>query len=307
MTLRVSSIVDSIKKIQTDRLEIAYHDYGPADGSVVVLLHGFPYDPNAYKEVASILAADGLRCVVPYLRGYGPTRFLSPNTIRSGQQAALGADLLAFLDALSIKQATLGGYDWGGRAACIVAALWPERVSGLVSCGQGYNIQDIPNAVNPARPEEETRYWYIYYFNTKRGEQALAKKHAELCLFIWKLWSPSWNFDSECFAATSASFDNPDFADVVVHSYRHRLGECEGDPSYDEIENRLALQPNINVPTIVLQGADDSVDPPDVNDCIENKFINKFERKIIDSVGHNLPQENPAEFADAVLRLARSK
>ncbi len=299
--------LDMIKTIQTDRLEIAYHEYGPQNRSAVVLLHGFPYDPSSYAEVASILAAKGMRCIVPYLRGFGPTRFLNSETMRSGQQAAIAADLLAFMDALNIEQATLAGYDWGGRAACIVAALWPERVLGLVSCGQGYNIQDIQNAVIPVTPEEETRYWYIYYFNTMRGKQALINNRAELCHYIWKLWSPSWNFNGDSFTAASTSFENPDFADVVAHSYRHRLGECAGDPSYDEIEARLALQPKITVSTIVLQGRDDAVDPPDVNDSAEKHFTNAFERKIVEGVGHNLPQENPLEFADAVVRLACSE
>ncbi|MFN4155409.1 MAG: alpha/beta fold hydrolase [Paracoccaceae bacterium] len=293
-----------MKSVTTGCLDIHYHETGPDDGPPVILLHGFPYDPRAYDDVAVRLAGQGLRCLVPYLRGYGPTRFLSPDTLRSGQQAALGADLIAFMDALSINTALLGGYDWGGRAACIVAALWPGRVRGLVSCGQGYNIQNIAMAAEPAPAVEEMRYWYMYYFHTERGRAGLTHNRRDLCRHIWSIWSPSWRFDEATWAATAPSFDNPDFVGIVLHSYRHRFGGVPGDPAYDGIEARLAAQPDITVPCIVLQGRDDGVDPPAIADTHRPHFTGFYERRIIDGAGHNLPQEAPAAFADAMLALA---
>ncbi|MCQ0090254.1 alpha/beta hydrolase [Roseovarius sp. M141] len=292
-----------MQTIQAGDLTIAYHEFGPSDGVPAVLLHGFPYDIRAYDDISAELAEQGVRCLVPYLRGFGLTRFLSSDTMRSGQQAALGADLLAFMDALGIEEACLGGYDWGGRAACIAAALWPERVSGLVSCGQGYNIQDIAHAWKPAPPEEETRYWYQYYFHTERGRAGLTQNRRELCRHIWSLWSPSWQFDDATYAATAPSFDNPDFVEVVLHSYRHRFGCIVGDPAYDEIEARLAEQPNITVPSIILQGRDDGVDPPAKTDSCRSHFNGFYERRIIDDAGHNLPQETPPAFVQAIMDL----
>ncbi|WP_413989997.1 alpha/beta fold hydrolase [Labrys okinawensis] len=293
-----------MKSIQAGVLDIAYLETGPADGPPVILLHGFPYDIHAYDEVSDLLAASGVRCLVPFLRGYGPTRFLSAETRRSGEQAALGADLLAFMDALAIRRVVLGGYDWGGRAASIVAALWPERVRGLVSCGTGYNIQDIAHAGIPAEPEEEARYWYQYYFHSERGRAGLAQKRHALCHLLWKLWSPSWAFDEETFARSAAAFDNPDFVDIVIHSYCHRYGGIPGDPAYAAIEAQLATQPAITVPTIVLQGADDGVDPPARVDRDAAHFTAAYDRRILPGIGHNLPQEAPLAFADAVLELA---
>lgn len=292
-----------MKTIRAGVLDIAYHASGPENGPPVILLHGFPYDARAYDGVTAQLAQQGLHCIVPYLRGFGPTRFHSDETQRSGQQAALGADLLAFMDALSIDQALLCGYDWGGRAACIVAALWPDRVRGLVSGGQGYNIQDIANAWKPAPPEEEARYWYVYYFNTERGRVGLTQNRRDICRHIWSLWSPTWNFDETTYAATAASFDNPDFAEIVLHSYRHRFGGVTGDPSLDAIEARLAAQPDIAVPCIVLQGKEDGVDPPAKEDVDRPHFRSYYERHIVDGAGHNLPQEAPAAFASAVQKL----
>jgi len=293
-----------MKSIKAGCLEIHYHEAGSEDGVPVILLHGFPYDIHAYDVVSERLAARGYRCIVPYLRGYGPTRFLSSDAIRSGQQAALGADLLALMDALSLKSAVLGGYDWGGRAACIVAALWPQRVLGLVSCGQGYNIQDIANAQKPAAAAEEARYWYMYYFHTERGRAGLTQNRRDLCRHIWSLWSPSWVFDQKTWEATAASFENPDFVDIVLHSYRHRFGVVSGDPAYDSLEVQLATQPKITVPTIVLQGRDDGVDPPQEKDSDSAYFIGFYERSIIDGTGHNLPHEAPEAFVEAVLKLA---
>lgn len=295
-----------MKTVTAGALEIAYFEYGPIDGSLVILLHGFPYDAHAYDDSARQLAAAGFRCVVPFLRGFGPTRFLSRETPRSGEQAALGSDLLAFMDALSIGKATLGGYDWGGRAACIVAALWPRRVHGLVSCGVGYNIQNIATAGIPASPEEEARCWYQYYFHSERGRSGLEQNRRDLCRLLWKLWSPSWAFDDETFERTADAFDNPDFVDIVIHSYRHRYGIVGGDPSLEPIEAQLEKQPLINVPTIVLLGADDGVTPPDMTDHDARRFSAKYERRIVPGTGHNLPQETPAIFVEAVRSLARN-
>lgn len=294
-----------MKTVTAGVLEIAYRETGPEDGLPTVLLHGFPYDIHAFDAVADRLAAAGHRCIVPFLRGYGATRFLSAQTPRSGEQAALGADLLALLDALAIDRALLGGYDWGGRAACIVSALWPERVLGLVSCGTGYNIQNIAAAGQPVSPEEEARYWYQYYFHSERGRRALVENRRGVCEYIWKIWSPSWSFDSETFALSAAAFDNPDFVDVVIHSYRHRFGGIPGDPAFAAIEAQLARQPDIAVPTMVLQGADDGVDPPSARDYDAPHFTAFYARRILAGIGHNLPQEAPDAFADAVLHLGR--
>ena len=295
-----------MQSIKAGCLEVFYHAAGPEDGDPVILLHGFPYDIRAYDSVSASLAEQGYRCLVPYLRGYGPTRFLSSETMRSGQQAALGADLLAFMDALSVKTAFLGGYDWGGRAACIVAALWPERVPGIVSCGQGYNIQDIAGAGEPAPAAEEARYWYMYYFHTERGRAGLTHNRRDICRHIWSLWSPSWRFDDETWAATASSFDNPDFVEIVLHSYRHRFGGILGDPAYDGIEARLAEQPQIVVPSIVLQGRDDGVDPPVEEGFDRPHFTGFYERRIVDGTGHNLPQEAPDAFVAAMLALTKT-
>ncbi len=229
-----------MKQILAGVLQTSYLETGPIDGPVVVLLHGFPYDVHAFDEVSRRLAGEGCRCIIPYLRGYGPTRFVDPVTPRSGEQAALGADLLALLDALNIQRAILAGYDWGGRAACVVAALWPERVIGLVSGDPGYNIQNIANANNPSSPEAERRLWYQYYLHGERGYAGLAANGKAFCRLLWKLWSPSWNFSDGTYDATAQSFSNPDFVDVVTHSYRHRFGLVDGDPRYATIEQQEA-------------------------------------------------------------------
>jgi pimeloyl-ACP methyl ester carboxylesterase len=290
------------QQIRTDVLDIAYEESGPADGEPVLLMHGFPQDPRCYDDVAARLAAAGKRCIVPYLRGYGPTRFLSPDTLRSGQQGALAHDLLQLLDALEIPQAVMGGFDWGGRAACIVAALWPERISGLLSCA-GYNIQDIAASAAPWQPVDEHRFWYQWYFHTERGRAGLAANRAELCKLLWKLWSPSWDFGDAEYAETAKSFNNADFVDVVIQSYRHRYANAEGDPAYDEIERRLAAQPPIPVPTINLHGADDQVIPTWTTEGHASRFSGPYERRLLDGIGHNVPQEAPALFADAILEL----
>ncbi|AYL15852.1 alpha/beta hydrolase [Pseudomonas syringae pv. actinidiae] len=292
-----------MKEIQAGVLNVRYLDVGPIDGPVAVLLHGFPYDVHAYDEVATTLAAAGCRCIIPYLRGYGGTSFVSPDTLRSGEQAALGADLLALLDALNIETAVIAGYDWGGRAASVVAALWPERVTGLVSCEPGYNIQDIANASIPVAPETEHRLWYQYYLHSARGHAGLEASRDAFCRLLWKQWSPTWHFSDQTFAASSQSFQNSDFVDVVTHSYRHRFGLVAGDPQYAHIQNQLALQPDISVPTVILAGSNDGVTPAQSEQQALLKFTGYARRLILDGVGHNVPQEAPADFAQAVLSL----
>ena len=292
----------TVKEVCTPTLEIAYEESGPAEGPPVILLHGFPDDVRAYDGVAPPLAAAGWRVLVPYLRGYGPTRFLDPRTPRSGQQAALGRDLLEFLDALGIERAALAGYDWGGRAACIVAALWPERVAALVSIG-GYNIQNIARSGEPAAPDRESRLWYQWYFHTERGRAGLAANRRPLCRLLWELWSPNWRFDDATFERTAVSFDNPDFVEVVIQSYRHRFGLAPGDPSLEAIEDRLAAQPPITVPTIVLHGACDGVSLPESSEAHARFFTGPYQRRLIPVAGHFLPQEAPGAVIDALLEL----
>ncbi len=296
----------NLQMIEAGVLRVGYHEAGPADGPVAILLHGFPYDVHAYDAVTDMLADRGYRCIVPYLRGYGPTRFLSPQTMRSGEQAALGNDLLALMDALGIGKAVLGGYDWGGRAACVVAALWPERVAGLVSCGTGYNIQDIANAGQPADPETEFRYWYQYYFHTDRGVEGLSRNRRALTHLLWKLWSPTWTFGQATFDQSADAFDNPDFVEVVIHSYRHRYGVVRGDPGVEEIEQRLAQQPSISVPSVVLEGADDGVTGSSAEDQTAHRFTGRYRREIVPGIGHNFPQEAPQVFADAIVEVGRA-
>lgn len=291
-----------IRRIRTRALEIAYEESGPPGGFPVLLLHGFPYDPRAYDEVTPPLAAAGHRVIVPYLRGYGETRFLSPSTMRSGQQAAIGRDVADLMDALAIPKAVLVGFDWGGRAACVAAAMWPERVRGLVSCN-GYTIQDIAASVKPAAPEQENRMWYQYYFHTERGRAGLQANRHDLCKLLWKLWSPNWRFDDATYDRTAKSFDNPEFVDVVIHSYRHRFGYVMGDPAYDSIEAALAKQPRITVPAIVLQGGGDGVNGAGASDTQARFFTGRYDRRVIPRVGHDVPQEAPAETARATLDL----
>lgn len=293
-----------LKRARTPTLEIAYEDSGPQAGFPVLLMHGFPYDPRCYDEVVPPLTAAGYRAIVPYLRGYGATRFLSASTPRSGEQAALGKDLLDLMDALDLPRAALVGFDWGGRAACVVAALWPERVRCLVSAN-GYNIQDIAGSVRPAPPEQEHRLWYQYYFHTERGRAGLAANRREFGKLLWQLWSPNWKFDEATYERTAQSFDNPDFVDVVIHSYRHRYGYAPGDPALEDIERRLAARPPITVPTIVLQGEGDGVGVATRSDTQARFFTGPYERRMIPLIGHDVPQEAPQKTAAAVLDLLR--
>jgi pimeloyl-ACP methyl ester carboxylesterase len=292
-----------VQRIEAGTLSVAYEEHGAAGGRPVVLLHGFPYDVRTYDAVAPALAEAGCRVIVPYLRGYGPTRFLSATTPRSGQQAALGHDLLTLLDALGIGQAVVAGYDWGGRAACVVAALWPERVRGLVS-GGGYNIQDIAAmAVKPQAPERESALWYQYYFHSERGRAGLEQNRRALCRLLWQQWSPTWRFDDATYERSAVSFDNPDFVAVVIQSYRHRFTLAPGDPALEDIERRLATQPAITVPTVVLHGIDNGVSQPAESERHARHFKGPYERRLIPGVGHNVPAEAPSDFTAAVLAL----
>lgn len=291
-----------IKKIHAGVLEIAYAEFGPSTGTPVFLMHGFPYDIHAYEDVAPILAMAGCRVFVPYLRGFGETRFLNDSTPRSGEQAALGADLLALMDALAVPKAILAGYDWGGRAACVVAALWPERCSGLVSFNS-YNIQHISRSLEPDLPDNEHRLWYQYYFHSERGRAGLEKDRHAFTRLLWKQWSPTWHFSEETFLKTAVAFDHPDFVDVVIHSYRHRFGLVQGDAAYATIESSLSSQPVIKVQSITFDGADDGVRRPAVVPPHANRFSGPRCHRVVPGVGHNMPQEAPEIFANAVLEL----
>jgi len=291
------------KTVRTPVLDIAYEESGPAAGRPVVLLHGFPDDVHAYDEVAPPLAAAGYRVIVPYLRGYGPTRFRDAVTPRSGEQAALGHDLLDLIDALGLERPILAGYDWGGRAACVVSALWPERVGGLVSI-TGYNLQHIASAGRPQSPAAEYRYWYQWYFHTERGVAGLTQNRGPLCRLLWELWSPNYRFSDADYATTAASFDNPDFVAVVIQSYRHRYGNAPGDPRYAAVEARLAERPPITVPSVVLHGEADGVGPAAGSEGHARFFTGGYRREVIPIAGHFLPREAPAEVIVAVRELA---
>jgi len=288
--------------IATPTLTITYERRGDPRGIPVVLLHGFPYDIRAYDGVAESLAAGGGYDVyVPYLRGFGATQFVSGSDPRSGQQGAIAQDLLDFIDALHLDRPIVAGYDWGGRAACIVAALWPGRVRGLVTV-DGYNIQDIAHAaVEPTKPEWEATYWYQYYFHSERGRRGLERNREELCELLWRTWSPEWEAAAAEFRASALSLHNPAFVDVVVHSYRHRYGLAEGDPRYQEIEDRLAGTPPISVPTVVLEPGADGVGGPAFEASGDRElFTGRFEYRMLPGIGHNVPQEAPQAFAEAV-------
>ncbi|MDB5974653.1 MAG: alpha/beta hydrolase fold family protein [Nevskia sp.] len=293
----------TLKQIKAGVLDVGCYETGPADGPPVILLHGFPYDIHSYAEVAPILAAHGCRVIVPHLRGHGTTRFLDEATPRSGQQAAIGADLLALMDALNIPHAVLAGYDWGGRAACVAAALWPERCAGLVSVNS-YLIQDIAKAAVPLPAKVESGLWYQFYFLTERGRAGLTAHRRDIARILWTNNSPTWHFDDATFERSVAAFDNPDYVDVVIHSYRHRLGSAPGYPQYADLEQRLAALPPITVPTITLDGGADGVIPATDGKSTAARFTGQRQHRIIPGVGHNPPQESPAAFAAAVWDLA---
>jgi pimeloyl-ACP methyl ester carboxylesterase len=292
------------KSLRTSSLDIAYLEFGPATGAPTILLHGWPSDVHDWDGVAPTLAAEGRRVLIPWLRGFGATRFLSTATPRSGQQGALASDLRDFMDGLSIERASLVGYDWGGRAACVVAALWPERVRDLVSI-TGYNIHNVPAANRPGDAAFEHRLWYQWYFHTPRGRAGLEENRRDIARLLWRLWSPNWRFDDQTFDATAPSFDNPDFVDVTIQSYRVRYGNAPADPAFDEIERRLAAQPPIAVPTIVLHGERDGVQPPELSAGAAKFFTGRYERRVVPVAGHFLSREAPETVIQAVRDLAR--
>jgi len=292
-----------IQQIEAGVLDVGYHELGPGHGPPVLLLHGYPYDIHSYVEVAPMLAARGCRVIVPHLRGHGTTRFRDAATPRAGQQAAIGADLIALMDALGLPRAVLAGFDWGARAACVVAALWPERCAALVSVN-GYLIQDIARAALPLPAAVEAGLWYQFYFQTERGRAGLAANRREIARVLWARNSPTWQFDDQVFDRSARAFDHPDYVDVVIHSYRHRTGVAAGYPAYAAIERRLAALPAIAAPTITLDGDADGVVPATDGVAQAARFTGERRHRIVPGVGHNLPQEAPAAFADAVWELA---
>jgi pimeloyl-ACP methyl ester carboxylesterase len=290
----------SIKQINAGVLNVGYAEAGPIDGPVVLLLHGWPYDIHTYVDVAPLLASAGYRVIVPYLRGYGTTRFLSNETPRNGQQSVLAVDTIALLDALNIQKAVIAGCDWGARTANIVASLWPERCKGMVSVS-GYLIGSREVNKMPLPPEAELQWWYQFYFATERGRAGYDKYRREFSKLIWRIASPKWDFDEATFDRSAASFDNSDHVSIVIHNYRWRLGLAEGEPKYDDLEKRLAQAPVITVPTITLEGDANGAPHPDAS-AYAKKFSGKYAHRVITGgVGHNLPQEAPGAFAEAVI------
>jgi pimeloyl-ACP methyl ester carboxylesterase len=295
-----SSSFGPVKQINAGVLNVGYVDSGPSDGPAVVLLHGWPYDIHSYADVAPILVSEGYRVIVPHLRGYGTTRFLSDESLRNGEQAALAVDIRALMDALEIEQAAVAGFDWGARTADIVAALWPERCRALVSVS-GYLIGSQEAGKVPLPPEAELQWWYQYYFATERGRAGYDKYRHGFARLIWRTASPKWNFDDATFDRSAASFDNPDHVAIAIHNYRWRLGLAEGEAEYDELEKRLAEGPVITVPAITLEGDANGAPHPEPS-AYAQKFSGKYSHRTIErGIGHNLPQEAPEAFAQAVV------
>ena len=292
----------SMKQIEAGVLNVGYAEAGPADGPVAILLHGWPYDIYSYVDVAPLLAAKGYRVIIPYLRGYGTTRFIAQETFRNGQPSAMALDIVALMDALEIKNATIAGFDWGARTADIIAALWPERCSGLVSVS-GYGIGSRESSKVPLPPKAELQWWYQYYFATERGRAGYEKYRRDFAKLIWQLASPKWDFDDAAFNRSAASFDNPDHVSIVIHNYRWRLGLAEGESKYNHLEKRLVEGPVISVPAITLEG--DANGAPHLEaDAYAKKFSGKYAHRVIGGgIGHNLPQEAPQAFADAVIEV----
>jgi pimeloyl-ACP methyl ester carboxylesterase len=290
----------SLKRIDAGLLNVGYAEAGPANGPVVILLHGWPYDIHSYVDVAPLLASAGYRVIVPYLRGYGTTRFLSGETVRNGQQSVIAVDVVALMDALKIDKATIAGFDWGARTACIMAALWPERCKAMVSVS-GYLIGNQEAGKMPLPPKAELQWWYQYYFATERGRAGYDKYRHDFSKLIWQIASPKWDFDDATFDRSAASFDNPDHVAIVIHNYRWRLGLAEGERKYDDLERRLALAPVITVPTITLEGDANGAPHPEPSSYAK-MFSGKYShRTIAGGIGHNLPQEAPQAFAEAVV------
>ena len=293
----------SLKQIDAGVLNVGYAEAGPADGPAVILLHGWPYDIHSFVDVAPALASAGYRVIVPHLRGYGTTRFLASETVRNGQQSVIAVDIIALMDALKIERATVGGYDWGARTANIMAALWPERCKAMVSVS-GYLIGSVEANKMPLPPKAELQWWYQYYFATERGRAGYEKYRHDFAKLIWQIASPKWDFDDATFDRSAASFDNPDHVNIVIHNYRWRLGLAEGEPKYDDLEKRLAEGPVITVPTMTLEGDANGAPHPDAS-AYAKKFSGKYAHRIITGgVGHNLPQEAPQAFAEAVVAVA---
>ncbi len=289
-----------LKQIKAGLLDVGYAEAGPADGPPVILLHGWPYDIYSYVDVAPLLAAKGYRVLVPYLRGYGTTKFLASDTVRNGQQGVVAIDLIAFMDALKIEKAVLGGYDWGGRTADIVAALWPQRCKALVAVS-GYLIGSQKAGEQPLPPKAELQWWYQYYFATERGRLGYAQNRHDFNKLIWTLASPKWKFDNATFDRSAAAFDNPDHVEIVIHNYRWRLGLAPGEAKYDEIETKLAAAPVIAVPTITMEGDANGAPHPEPA-AYAKKFSGKYAHRLIKGgIGHDLPQEAPKEFAEAIV------
>jgi pimeloyl-ACP methyl ester carboxylesterase len=300
ITPGTNTSLGALKQINAGPLSVAYADVGPADGAPVVLLHGWPYDIHSFVDVAPLLAQAGYRVIVPYVRGYGTTRFLASDTPRNGQQAVVAVDVIDLMDALKIQKATIAGFDWGARSANIVAALWPERCKALVSVS-GYLIGSQQAGQTPLPPEAELQWWYQYYFATERGRAGYEKYRKEFSKLIWKIASPKWKFDDATFDRSAAAFDNPDHVSIVIHNYRWRLGLAQGEPKYEDLEKRLATAPLITVPTITLEGDANGAPHPDPG-SYARKFSGKYEHRLIDGgIGHNLPQEAPRAFAQAVV------
>jgi pimeloyl-ACP methyl ester carboxylesterase len=294
----------SLKQVDAGVLSVRYADAGPTGGPAVLLLHGWPYDIHSFVEVTPLLAAAGYRVVVPYLRGFGDTRFRSSETLRNGQQSALARDVIELMDALKIHKATLAGFDWGARTANIVAALWPERCNALVSVS-GYLIGNQEAGKSPLAPSDEYQWWYQYYFATERGRTGYDKYRRDFAKLIWQLASPKWNFDESTFQRSAVAFDNADHVSIVIHNYRWRLDLAEGEPQYDDLERRLAAGPNITVPTITLEGDANGAPHPEPA-SYARRFSGKYTHRTIDGgIGHNLPQESPQAFAEAVMDVAK--
>ncbi len=293
---------EPLKQIDAGLLNVGYAEAGPADGPAVILLHGWPYDIHSYVDVAPLLASAGYRVIVPYLRGYGTTRFLSSETFRNGQPSAVAVDIIAFMDALKIQKATIAGFDWGARTANIIAALWPERCKAMVSVS-GYLIGNQESGKMPLPPKAELEWWYQYYFATERGRAGYDKYRHDFAKLIWQTASPKWDFDDATFDRSAASFDNPDHVSIVIHNYRWRLALAEGEPKYDDLEKRLAGGPVITVPTITLEGDANGAPHPDASSYAK-KFSGKYSHRVIKGgIGHNLPQEAPQAFAEAVVEV----
>jgi pimeloyl-ACP methyl ester carboxylesterase len=291
-----------IKQIDAGDLSVGYAEFGPSDGIPVLLLHGWPYDPHSYVDVAPSLAAAGHRVIVPYLRGYGPTRFRSADTVRNAQQAAVARDVIDLMDALHIDRAVIGGFDWGARTAAIVAALWPQRCRALVSVS-GYLITNQKANEKPLPPAAELGWWYQYYFSTERGETGYRDNRHDFNKLIWKQASPAWDFDDATYDRTAAAFDNPDHVEIVIHNYRWRLGLAPGERRFDELERKLALRPTISVPTITL--ASDFDGSAKDGAPYRALFTGRYEHRVLDGIGHNVPQEAPEAFSRAVIDAAQ--